>query len=465
MNPRIVLAVVLAAALPAGFTLDPAPDSDVWWHLRTGQIVGESGPPRTEPFSRVGRESPMPWVAYSWLFEWVLYRFHAAFGLPGVMAFRVILGACGVAAYVTFAFRRLGAGPAGCVAAVLAIVTLMPMMKERPWHVTIVFTTLTLAVVCRLREVPDSRAWWLLIVFAVWANLHIQFVFGWLILGIACVFPGITSRRLFMLLLAGCVLATLVNPYHVRLLGVIWEYATQTGPLRTVNELAPPEWNSIWLWAALGLIGWATVRAIVRRPVDGFSLMLLAVGLFFTLRMRRDAWFGAVTALAVLGNNGAIPRISSGIVAGIVAGSFLAIRLVNLAGFGPPPEFDAATRSNYPVGAAEWVREHHPPGPLFNPFDWGGYLIWALPEYPVSIDGRTNVYGSDAITRGMQTWLAEPGWDADPNLTSANIVIAFRHGPLAAELQKRPKTWQIAYRDETAIVFVRNPPRSDTLKP
>ena len=63
MNPRVFAAAVLAAALPAAFTLDPTPDADVWWHLRTGQLVAESGPPRTEPFSRLGRETPVPWVA------------------------------------------------------------------------------------------------------------------------------------------------------------------------------------------------------------------------------------------------------------------------------------------------------------------------------------------------------------------------------------------------------------------
>ncbi len=29
--------------------------------------------------------------------------------------------------------------------------------------------------------------------------------------------------------------------------------------------------------------------------------------------------------------------------------------------------------------------------PLFNPCGWGGYLIWRLPNMPVSIDGRPNL--------------------------------------------------------------------------
>ena len=28
-------------------------------------------------------------------------------------------------------------------------------------------------------------------------------------------------------------------------------------------------------------------------------------------------------------------------------------------------------------------------GPMYNSYNWGGYLVWALPEEPVFVDGRT----------------------------------------------------------------------------
>lgn len=457
MSPPIVVALVAAAVLPAAFTLDPTPDADLWWHLRVGQIVSDTGAvPRTDPFSRFARESDPPpaWLAYSWLFEWVIFQVYAAAGLAGMLAFRAVLGAISTAVVLSFAVRRVGATPAGLVAAGLAAVSLMPMMKERPWHVTIAFTTLTLAAVVRIREGdPVRRAWWLPAVFAAWANLHIQFVLGGFVLGLAAVFPGTARRRDVVALGAACGLATFANPYHVRLLGVIWEYATQTGPLRTVEELAPPAADSPWLWAVLALLGWAAVTR-VRGKFDGFSLVLLAAGLFFTLRMRRDGWFGAVAALAVLGGPGraAVPRWA---VAAVVGGVFAVVRAANLGGFGPPPDPDAAARTRYPVAAAAWVRDHRPPGPLFNVYDWGGYLIWAVPEYPVSIDGRTNLYGSDRVVRAMRTAAAAPGWDADPDLTSASVAVVPANGPLAEQLRALPTRWREAFRDDTASVFVR----------
>jgi hypothetical protein len=141
-------------------------------------------------------------------------------------------------------------------------------------------------------------------------------------------------------------------------------------------------------------------------------------------------------------------------VAGVVVVAFVAVRLLNLAGLGPPSDTIAANERAYPVRAAAFVRDRELPGPLFNSFDWGGYLIRALPTHPVSIDGRTNLYGSERVSRSMSTWAGGPGWDADPDLTSAKLVIAPRDLPLTALLRDRPSEWRVAFEDETAVVFV-----------
>ncbi len=65
-------------------------DPDIWWHLRTGQwIVGHMALPATDPFSSFGQGRP--WVAYSWLFEVSIYALHRAFGLFGIVLYRVAL--------------------------------------------------------------------------------------------------------------------------------------------------------------------------------------------------------------------------------------------------------------------------------------------------------------------------------------------------------------------------------------
>jgi hypothetical protein len=47
----------------------------------------------------------------------------------------------------------------------------------------------------------------------------------------------------------------------------------------------------------------------------------------------------------------------------------------------PQEANQAAFEKIFPVRAVETLHQRHPPGHLFNSYNWGGYLLWALPEY------------------------------------------------------------------------------------
>ena len=67
-------------AMTARNALDP----DLWWHLRTGQWIVETGHiPHADPFSftRVGS----PWVAHEWLSELIFYELWKFAGAAGLL--------------------------------------------------------------------------------------------------------------------------------------------------------------------------------------------------------------------------------------------------------------------------------------------------------------------------------------------------------------------------------------------
>jgi hypothetical protein len=113
----------------------------------------------------------------------------------------------------------------------------------------------------------------------------------------------------------------------------------------------------------------------------------------------------------------------------------------------------AVLSERYPVAAAAVVEARGYPGPLYNHFNWGGYLIWRLPHLAVAMDGRTNVYGDARIRRAVATWTGKPGWDTDAELAAARVVIANVDWPLAALLRLDTR-FQLAYEDAVAAVFV-----------
>jgi hypothetical protein len=112
-----------------------------------------------------------------------------------------------------------------------------------------------------------------------------------------------------------------------------------------------------------------------------------------------------------------------------------------------------AVELRFPAEAVKFVRSSGLPGPLYNSLDWGGYLIWSLPELPVSMDGRTNLHGDERIANSLATWSGSAAWEKDPELFRARVIIAQTVKPLTHLLRRHPR-YKLVYEDKTAAVFV-----------
>jgi hypothetical protein len=104
-----------------------------------------------------------------------------------------------------------------------------------------------------------------------------------------------------------------------------------------------------------------------------------------------------------------------------------------------------------PVRAVEAVQAKGYAGPLYNDYNWGGYLMWSL-RMPVSIDGRAAFYGDQRIDRSLATWNAEPDWASDAQLMKAGVVIGPVKAPLTQVLRMDSR-FQLVYEDKAAAVF------------
>jgi hypothetical protein len=125
--------------------------------------------------------------------------------------------------------------------------------------------------------------------------------------------------------------------------------------------------------------------------------------------------------------------------------SFRAMRVDNL-------RLQENLSEDLPLSAVNAIQRKGWSGPLYNDFNWGGFFVWSL-RMPVSIDGRTNVYGSEKIVRSYATWNGFPGWDTDPDLVEANLIVAPVGSPLTQLLRLQP-CLQAAYEDKLAVVFI-----------
>jgi hypothetical protein len=90
---------------------------------------------------------------------------------------------------------------------------------------------------------------------------------------------------------------------------------------------------------------------------------------------------------------------------------------------------------------------------MFNSFDWGGFMIWYMPQYPVSIDGRNDLYGDQLDHRLYGVESGELNYAAEPHFNESRLIVLRLPAPLAESLAADP-AYRAVYRDNTAVIYV-----------
>jgi hypothetical protein len=313
---------------------------------------------------------------------------------------------------------------------------------------------------------------WLPVLFALWANLHIQFIDGLIVLGLALAetLAGrlIPAQRIHLktatlaFTMFACVLATFANPYGWHIYKTAWDLGAQPGVLDQITELHAMPFREFPEFCLLFLALGAAAALAWTRYLQPFELALLLFAAVVSFRSQRDAWVLTTVAVSLIAqgfntltktrDGGNQPEAMPGYayaLSGLIASAALA------AGF-PIMHIDDAflqpkLAAAMPVAAVRFVQAHGYHGRLYNDFGWGGYLIWALRQ-PVSIDGRATLYG-DEVGRALAVENAAPGWDRDAEFTSANLVILPVKAPIVQVLRMDP-TYKVVYEDDLAAVLI-----------
>jgi hypothetical protein len=174
----------------------------------------------------------------------------------------------------------------------------------------------------------------------------------------------------------------------------------------------------------------------------------------------RDAWFLCFSAAACIADYlEEAPATGRATSAwrdlAIVAAAVLAILFVAA----PATDFnmrsiDRSISADYPVNAINFLRRNPLPGPLYNNLTWGGFLMWYLPDLPVAVDGRNDLYGDDLDKLFYESESGFPSYTTDPYLDESGVVILDSKLPLAKLLTIDPR-FNMIYHDEIATVFAR----------
>ena len=453
-------------------------DLDIWWHLKVGDwIVQHRAVPHNGLFSWTAADRP--WVAYSWGYEVLMSRAYACFGLVGIGIYGTLL-TLGVAYSIYWMLRRLsGRFWLACILAVVTSSAFLFNLMPRPVFFSMMLFCVTLALVLEAHRTGRVQLlYWLPLIFLVWANLHIQFVYGLFV--VALVMAVNVAQRLaarfgfapswllppklpaatLAVVFGACVIATCIGPNSYHLYGVILQYAHAKVPYRMIMELQPLSFRAGSHYLELLLMAFAFFAVGRQSKVDAFKLLLLSIAGAVAFRTMRDAWFICIPAAACIAdslvdeterqpNETWLAKVVVAAVVGLALLLFARSTDFNTRGL------DRAISGFLPVNAVNYLRQHPAPGPLYNTIDWGGFLTWYMPDHPVAIDGRTDLYGDELEELFFNTANGADSYVNDPYLNQAGVVILQKSNNLASILVSDSR-FQLVYQDALAAVFVRN---------
>ena len=451
-------------------------DLDNWWHLKVGEwILHNHSVPHTGIFSATAANRP--WAAYSWGYEVLLSLSYRWFDIVGMGVFGTVLTVL-VAVSVYRMTRRLsGRFWVGCLTATVACSVFLFTMCPRPVYFTMMLFATELMLILEANRSGRARPlYWLPLVFFFWANLHIQFIYGLAIVGLLVgvnlvqklaavtgwnpeyLLPPTLPLGPVAAVFAGCILATCISPYSYHLYEIVYGYASAKLPYQMIREMQPITFRVPSHYLQVLLTGAAFFALGRKKQVDLFKVGMLLLTTVVGYRMMRDAWFVCIAAAACIADfpaeEGTQDRAENwseclGLAAFLLVAGLLFARNTDFSRAG----LDGKISSVFPVDAVNYLRKHPQPGPMYNAFDWGGFLIWYMPDYPVAIDGRTDLYGDEMGGRFLATGSGEDSYLTDPYLTEAGVVLLQREMPLAALLQNDQRFRKI-YEDRLAVVFV-----------
>ncbi len=458
---------------------------DVWWHLRLGQDILRTGKISLyDEYSHTATGNFRP--PQQWLFEVLEAGVYSLGEDSALVGLRTVLAAIALVVLGFILVRRNCSYLLTAVLLVLVASASMPSITCRP-HLML---PLLLLALVSLLEGSGRRPWlqWLVpLVFVLWANTHASFTVGLAIVGAWMLHRAVGSpERLAdgirlsvagfvqgMLVLLGSLAACLVNPVGVGLLLYSLKYlpgGEYAFHAKVIQEWRPAPLGTLELAAAtLILVGGGLVMLLRIRRVSLFGLLAAALMLMMGMRWGRAIMHSAVVMAWI-----AAPVISewlrevSPTLLGwsvrskmaperLLAPALIVISLLGIVSIYRPVRAKAELNRNVhpPIAAVAWVEAHRPQGNMYNPYQWGGYLIHRLyPRYRVFIDGRVDMYGTQVFNDWMAIRDAKPNWEQIAAKYGVEWGIVEPRFPLARAVTGWGK-WAAVYRDNQVLIFVR----------
>lgn len=487
-NRLFLVFCLLISAIVAGLCIYPLAESDVFWQIRAGREIWSSFHVQTvDTWSSTANGTP--WFNFEWLFCCFVYACKSVLGsyafLPlirGALAFTVFMALGHLAKSVT----RADASARVVFLALVGVVFLVcwsPFDLRADIFGNLCFLGLIL-LFCSSRDIsPRNRFLMGLAILVFWANVHAGTVPIGIFLVASAVAFGVFPERLPVPSRVGMIVAVFLTwfltPIGWHAVEMVILYAKYDATIAKNGDQIPLLWEHftfqiatisnyvLFLFLISTLVGYFfNSRALSARLPAMFRnrafVSAVALVLFFLMTQKyRNARYLVffLSPIALVLWSDAIERLNSARLRVAVTAT---VALVSLSMIG----FRYARRggdwglgldgTHLPIASVDFIKKHRPAGRISNSYNFGGYMIAELPEYPTSLDSRELIFESfmqksrSALTNPsiLETFLDSNNFDII--LSEVDREKAFR---LRAMLN--PAVWSLVHVDDNSLLFLR----------
>jgi hypothetical protein len=478
----ILSVVSMAARVPL--------DTDMWWHIRSGEVMMSTHQPLlVDDFSYT--LAGEPWINHSWLAQLVLAFLYRNLSYVGLMLYVVMLS---VVTFALLFFLIEGHPFIRSLLIIFAGAVISPVWSPRPQLFTLLCLTLLVYLVDRYRKGSRAHSWFIPILFLLWGNLHGGYFTGILFLIFSLLGFGFErwlgsgqnnfdNGQCWQLLKVTLISipALLINPNGLRILKVPFDTVNVRILRDFIDEWASPDFHQplqlLFLLLFLGTVffmsvnqqrksavtvfpflGFAVLAFIAKRNIAPMMIVLLPLlSVQLKLWLEEVKWVQSVPELFIEPNYGWKIRDDNPPVMKFI--NLFLIFLIGLVAAGKaiyvshPIVVNAYLSQQVPVQAYQTLDTLSLSGNILNEYGWGGYQIFHHPQYPVFVDGRTDLYGDEVIGEWMGLMRADGDYAAELEDYAINAVLLQQDRPLVNKLLSAG--WQEQYVDQASVLLVR----------
>jgi hypothetical protein len=465
------LLFALAARIPT--------DTDTWWHIRSVEYTLTHGIIYADPFSFT--KAGEPWINHSWGAQIILYAVWKLAGNFGLAVYVAALATVGM--YFVYKMSP-GSVYLRAFTLVIGAAAAAVFWSPRPQMLSFALSAVVLYLLYLYKRRGIDRLWLIPVIIDIRCNLHAGFSIGFIfLLGYIVgevlnnlfrptaeqVIPWRGVRKLVLVMLVSAA-ALVINPYGLQMLAVPFQTVSIGALQNFIQEWNSPNFHdrSTWPFIVL-LLGLFGAAGGSKKRLDWTDFVLASGTAFMALMAGRNIAVFAVVATPILTDHldalltergwvvQPVRRVTSGmarlnavLVVVILIGAALKVLLVL-----DTKTVQQAQEEFLPVKVTEYLQAERPAGPMFNSYNWGGYLMFALPDEPVFVDGRTDLYGDDFLTNTyLKTATGGEDWQDVLNQYGIRLVVVEANSGLARRLRDATG-WTLAYEDQQAAVFTR----------